>query len=766
MKNFFQGKFRKLSLTQQVMVLILMMIVFLVLFFLFFLSDSVSNAINRQMYDLLEARQEPIVQAVVNGKSTSNDQELFNFLSADPNIRTAIVTPNNSVIISKDDDPASQEFLSSLTPKIHELLRAHVPAAALETESDGNSPSVRANASVLVRQGIEKNHDRLYYYRLERVDTNGSPTIVVSFMNDTYAGEMRSSLMDSTIYITVLVFFLMLMVLLFWVFSIIHPLNQIKSYITQIKEGKDVDLYINRDDEIGDVAKELRALTEELAKQQKSKEEMIHNISHDLKTPIATIKSYSESIKDGIYPYGDLEGSVDVILDNANRLEQKVHSLLYMNRVEYLVSSDAEGVSTNMKEVIEEVVLNAKVIRPEIELITDLEEVYFDGLLEAWRVAIENILQNAFRYSKSYIKIELHENDLRISNDGPKMDESRIQSLFLPYIKGEGGRFGLGLSIVAKVVQANKYKVEGMNTEDGVCFRIYRDVPKRSSSRFKSTSNPVSYLNVQNWGNSRRQTSQFKKAAPDQKQKKSSSEGKDKDKKENVQTDASKNKESSGASRKGQSDSASRKANASSREKSRSRKNRQNRNHKSSASPEEMSGKDPAAQSKSRTQEDSTKSSSRSRKNKPAASQKHKHLLEEGLTVNEAARNESALEASSAPEMTESKAEKTDIAAASAVELTPRTDVKVQSQSENGSTMTAPAKQNNVSPEAPDSESSTLEATEETDASVAVSGIKPGTQPEGAPEAEVANRTDSSLKTAQPDLEDSAVEQPQLKSGK
>ncbi|WP_367614336.1 hypothetical protein [Allobaculum sp. Allo2] len=138
------------------MVLILMMIVFLVLFFLFFLSDSVSNAINRQMYDLLEARQEPIVQAVVNGKSTSNDQELFNFLSGDPNIRTAIVTPNNSVIISKDDDPASQEFLSSLTPKIHELLRAHVPAAALETESDGNSPSVRANASVLVRQGIEK----------------------------------------------------------------------------------------------------------------------------------------------------------------------------------------------------------------------------------------------------------------------------------------------------------------------------------------------------------------------------------------------------------------------------------------------------------------------------------------------------------------------------------------------------------------------------------------------------------------------------------
>ena len=43
MKKFFQGGFRKLSLTQQVMVLILMMVVFLVMFFMFFLSDSVDN---------------------------------------------------------------------------------------------------------------------------------------------------------------------------------------------------------------------------------------------------------------------------------------------------------------------------------------------------------------------------------------------------------------------------------------------------------------------------------------------------------------------------------------------------------------------------------------------------------------------------------------------------------------------------------------------------------------------------------------------------
>ena len=220
-----------------------------------------------------------------------------------------------------------------------------------------------------------------------------------------------------------------------------------------------------------------------MKKQDKAKEDMIHNISHDLKTPIATIKSYAEAIKDGIYPYGTLESSVDVILDNAQRLENKVHSLLYMNRVEYLVASDAEGVVTNMKDVVEQVVLNAAVIRPEIQVITDVEEVFFDGSIEAWRVAIENIMENAFRYAKSYIKIEVREDWLCISNDGPKMPEDRIQSLFRPYEKGEGGRFGLGLSIVSKVCKANHYIVKGENSEDGVRFTIYRKTKKQKKKK-------------------------------------------------------------------------------------------------------------------------------------------------------------------------------------------------------------------------------------------------------------------------------------------
>ena len=448
--------FTRMSLTQQVFSMIVIMLIFLSAFFAFFISDSIDRTITDLMYSMMASDQKPIA-AVLTGDMDGRDREyLSTDLRADETQTSFLVDDGEIIMASRspEQEKQVQNWLLHQADSLEEAL----PDA--------------------VREGICRQGGREFYYRMERLPGEDGPLILVTYMSDLYASQFRESLINSTVYVIIIVFFLMLMATLIWVFSIIRPLNQIRSYISQIKQGKDVDLYINRGDEIGDLAQELVTMKDELSRQDKAKEEMIHNISHDLKTPIATIKSYSESIKDGIYPYGDLDSSVDVILHNAQRLEEKVHNLLYLNRVEYLVSSDASGVVTNMKDVVEQVVLNSAVIRPEIEIITDVEEVFFDGLIEAWRVSIENIMENAFRYAKTYIRIEVRENDLRISNDGPKMPEDRIDALFRPYEKGEGGRFGLGLSIVSKVTKANNYLVQGYNLPDGVCFRIYRPMKK------------------------------------------------------------------------------------------------------------------------------------------------------------------------------------------------------------------------------------------------------------------------------------------------
>lgn len=302
---------------------------------------------------------------------------------------------------------------------------------------------------------------------------------LISIISEEYQNEFKAALVSGIVNSIVIVFSIVFIILMAWVYSLIRPLNLIQSYITRIRNGENVKLNIRRNDEIGEVAEAVVQMNDELSNQQKIREEMIQNISHDLKTPIATIKSYCESIKDGIYPYDTLEGSVDVIWEHADRLEKKVYSLITYNKIGYLQDT-CVGDNLLMKPVIEKAILSCKVLRNDISIDTSevYDDVYFHGEEEPWRTAIENLLENSLRYAKSVIKISLSDNLFEISNDGELMPKERLDKLFKPYEKGNKGNFGLGLSIVKRVCETYGYNVVGENKADGVVFRIYRNISK------------------------------------------------------------------------------------------------------------------------------------------------------------------------------------------------------------------------------------------------------------------------------------------------
>jgi two-component system sensor histidine kinase CssS len=85
---------------------------------------------------------------------------------------------------------------------------------------------------------------------------------------------------------------------------------------------------------------------------------------------------------------------------------------------------------------------------------------------------VENLLDNAIRYAKSEIVITLKEGYLSVYNDGAPISQDTMNKMFKPYEKGSKGKFGLGLSICNKVVNAYGYSLEAQNTEFGVIFRV------------------------------------------------------------------------------------------------------------------------------------------------------------------------------------------------------------------------------------------------------------------------------------------------------
>lgn len=432
-----------LSLSQQLFTIIFTFITFFIFFFFVYLSGKIDFYIKKQMFTAIDTSQSSV--AFMYDKNFTTKQLLD-------------MKDENFIQIFYDEDGTLTFSRYTSLEKDRNFIR-----------------TIKYNVQhpELMKEYEYEGEEFATYYRILPLDEK---ITLITLLDNDYRNQYKDTLLSTIINITVIVVGIFFIILMVWMAYLIHPLNQIRNYIEKIKIGEDAELKVNRRDEIGELADALVSMREELRKQEKTKEEMIHNISHDLKTPIATIKSYGESIKDGIYPYDTLEKSVDVIIDNAERLEKKVHSLLFLNRVEYLIAQEKNNSTTSMKKVIEDVILAIKVIKPNIEIDVDIKEnVIFNGSEEPWRITVENIVDNALRYAKSKILITLEDDELSIYNDGPCMSDERLKTLFKPFEKGQGGQFGLGLSIVYKVVTANHYKVTGENTSDGVVFRISKN---------------------------------------------------------------------------------------------------------------------------------------------------------------------------------------------------------------------------------------------------------------------------------------------------
>ena len=433
---------KNFTLLQQFLTIVFLTISILAFFILAFLSRNIDRFVDNQMFVYVHRAQDEFISTRISNET---------------NVIQYVYNVKNKQYLNKIDEEYKPIIL-------------HINPDPIGGKID-SSFSIGNNRIVYSVISFDKD------YRL------------VSIIKNDFRTEFRDALLNGVVDVTFYVICGLICLILLWVVSLIRPLNEIKNYINKLRAGENSSLNISRNDEIGEVAEALTSMNQELSEQKHIRDEMIQNISHDLKTPIATIKSYSESIKDGIYPYDTLEKSVDVISENANRLEKKVYSLITYNKLGYLVDSGDDILNLEMNHIIKKAILDCEAIRGDVKIHSFLDkDVYFHGDEEPWRVVIENLLDNALRYAKANIRVILQKDLLEVYNDGETMDIDRIDKLFKAYEKGTKGKFGLGLSIVKKVTETYGYNVTGENMSDGVVFRVYaakkfKKQPKKKSKK-------------------------------------------------------------------------------------------------------------------------------------------------------------------------------------------------------------------------------------------------------------------------------------------
>lgn len=298
-------------------------------------------------------------------------------------------------------------------------------------------------------------------------------------------------------------------VLIIWIYrSVMGPVGKMREATKSIKEGNlDFELPVETDDELGqlcgdleDMRKRLKNTAEEKLKFDKENKELISNISHDLKTPVTTIKGYAEGIMDGVADTPDKVAKyVRTIYNKASEMDVLINELtLYSkidtNRIPY--NFTILSVNDYFNDCSEDLSLDLEAknvefgyfnyVEPKVKVIADPEQI---------KRVVHNIVNNSVKYmDKDKPKINLRVKDvgdfvqIEIEDNGKGIASKDLPNVFERFYRTDASRnsskggSGIGLSIVKKIIEEHGGKIwatsrEHTGTTMYFVLRKYQEVP-------------------------------------------------------------------------------------------------------------------------------------------------------------------------------------------------------------------------------------------------------------------------------------------------
>ena len=318
------------------------------------------------------------------------------------------------------------------------------------------------------KYGKIKYNTKTYYYYL----VSNSHEKKIAITNDEYIKEMKKNIFSIILLIVGITFIIVSIIILAWSNKLVNRIKKLKEKIDNIEnDNYNHEINDNYEDELHTLDIAVNNMRKYLKENDLYKSQMYQNISHDFKTPITVMKSYIEASEDEIETK---EKVLEIIKEQLNKLEIKVHSLLYLNKLNYIKEQKENlNVNTDIYSIINSSVDKFKIARPDVNFILETDKnTVFRGSTDMWEAIIDNLLNNFIRYADKTVKITIKNNKIIFYNDGPNINKNIINNIFTPYEKGIKGVFGLGLSIVKKTLQFLKYDITIENIKNGVKFII------------------------------------------------------------------------------------------------------------------------------------------------------------------------------------------------------------------------------------------------------------------------------------------------------
>ena len=191
-------------------------------------------------------------------------------------------------------------------------------------------------------------------------------------------------------------------------------------------------------------------MEEMIRRSEEEKRQFFQNASHDLKTPLASITAYSQGIVSNVIK--DHQKAASIILSESLRMTDLVESILSLSKMDSH-TFDLHPTDLEVMEFLDECVDIMSTIRRDCVIHLEAERpLMIRTDPELLKRVIQNILSNCLRYAEHEILIRMSTDGnsliLLIQDDGPGFLEKDLPHIFERFYKGNGGKNGIGLSIV------------------------------------------------------------------------------------------------------------------------------------------------------------------------------------------------------------------------------------------------------------------------------------------------------------------------------
>ncbi|WHY77600.1 HAMP domain-containing sensor histidine kinase [Neobacillus sp. WH10] len=247
--------------------------------------------------------------------------------------------------------------------------------------------------------------------------------------------------------------------------KITGPIIRISEAAKAVSKGNfSIKVMQQSDDEIGTLAKNFNMMTQELNNMEYLRKDFISNVSHEFKTPIASIQGFAELLQDKNLSDENFQTYTNIIIEETKRLSHLSSNMLRLTKLDHqLIPESVKPFSLDEQIRKTIVLLEEKWSRKNLVLNIDLDSITFTGdealIQQIWLNLIENAIKFSTEMGQIFIKakkfpshiyVEIKDQGIGIS----KQNQVRIYEKFFQADKShskEGS--GLGLAIVKKIVE-------------------------------------------------------------------------------------------------------------------------------------------------------------------------------------------------------------------------------------------------------------------------------------------------------------------------